>query len=43
MAVRQTNISVSTAGALRGIHYSDIPPAPNRDRSAQADQRCNAV
>ena len=27
MAVRQTNISVSTAGALRGIHYSDIPPS----------------
>ena len=22
-----------------GVHYSDIPPAPNRDRSAQADQR----
>ena len=27
MAVRQTNISVSTAGALRGIHYSDMPPS----------------
>lgn len=27
MAVRQTNISVSTAGALRGIHYSDCPPS----------------
>ena len=27
MAVRQTNISVSTAGALRGIHYSDVPPS----------------
>ncbi len=27
MRVRQTNISVSTAGALRGIHYSDIPPS----------------
>jgi dTDP-4-dehydrorhamnose 3,5-epimerase len=26
MQVRQTNISVSTAGALRGIHYSDVPP-----------------
>ena len=25
--VRQTNISVSTAGALRGIHYSDVPPS----------------
>ena len=23
----QTNISVSTAGALRGIHYSDVPPS----------------
>ena len=22
-----------------GVHYSDIPPAPNRDPSAQADQR----
>jgi dTDP-4-dehydrorhamnose 3,5-epimerase len=27
MQVRQTNISVSTAGALRGIHYSDVPPS----------------
>jgi dTDP-4-dehydrorhamnose 3,5-epimerase len=27
MAVRQTNISVSTAGALRGTHYSDVPPS----------------
>jgi dTDP-4-dehydrorhamnose 3,5-epimerase len=27
MAVRQTNISVSTAGALRGIHYADVPPS----------------
>jgi dTDP-4-dehydrorhamnose 3,5-epimerase len=27
MRVRQTNISVSTAGALRGIHYSDVPPS----------------
>jgi dTDP-4-dehydrorhamnose 3,5-epimerase len=26
-AVRQTNISVSTAGALRGIHYADVPPS----------------
>jgi dTDP-4-dehydrorhamnose 3,5-epimerase len=27
MRVRQTNTSVSTAGALRGIHYSDVPPS----------------
>jgi dTDP-4-dehydrorhamnose 3,5-epimerase len=27
MAVRQTNISVSVAGALRGIHYADVPPS----------------
>jgi dTDP-4-dehydrorhamnose 3,5-epimerase len=27
LAVRQSNISVSTAGALRGIHYSDVPPS----------------
>jgi dTDP-4-dehydrorhamnose 3,5-epimerase len=27
MAVRQTNISVSTAGALRGVHYADVPPS----------------
>jgi dTDP-4-dehydrorhamnose 3,5-epimerase len=27
MHVRQTNISVSTAGALRGIHYCDVPPS----------------
>jgi len=27
MAVRQTNISVSTRGALRGIHYADVPPS----------------
>ena len=27
MQVRQTNISVSTAGALRGIHYSEVPPS----------------
>jgi len=27
MAVRQTNLSVSVAGAVRGIHYSDVPPS----------------
>jgi dTDP-4-dehydrorhamnose 3,5-epimerase len=27
MRVRQTNISVSRAGALRGIHYADVPPS----------------
>ena len=27
MAVRQTNISVSTEGALRGVHYADVPPS----------------
>ena len=27
LRVRQTNISVSTAGALRCIHYSDVPPS----------------
>jgi dTDP-4-dehydrorhamnose 3,5-epimerase len=27
LAVRQTNISVSTARTLRGIHYSDVPPS----------------
>ena len=27
MPVRQTNISVSVAGAVRGIHYSDVPPS----------------
>jgi dTDP-4-dehydrorhamnose 3,5-epimerase len=27
LQVRQTNISVSTAGALRGIHYADVPPS----------------
>ena len=27
MAVRQTNISVSAAGALRGVHYADVPPS----------------
>jgi dTDP-4-dehydrorhamnose 3,5-epimerase len=27
MAVRQTNISVSRAGALRGIHFADVPPS----------------
>ena len=27
LRVRQTNISVSTAGALRGIHYADVPPS----------------
>jgi dTDP-4-dehydrorhamnose 3,5-epimerase len=26
MAVRQANCSVSAAGALRGIHYADVPP-----------------
>ena len=25
--VRQTNISVSTAGALRGVHFADVPPS----------------
>jgi dTDP-4-dehydrorhamnose 3,5-epimerase len=27
MRVRQTNLSVSTAGAIRGIHYADVPPS----------------
>lgn len=27
LRVRQTNISVSRAGALRGIHYSAVPPS----------------
>lgn len=27
MAVRQTNISVSVAGAVRGIHYASVPPS----------------
>ncbi len=25
--VRQTNVSVSVAGALRGLHYADVPPS----------------
>lgn len=25
--VRQTNVSVSRAGAFRGIHYADVPPS----------------
>ncbi len=27
MQVRQTNVSVSTAGAVRGIHYASVPPS----------------
>ncbi len=27
MRVRQTNISVSTAGAVRGVHYASLPPS----------------
>ncbi|GAB2776886.1 dTDP-4-dehydrorhamnose 3,5-epimerase [Terrabacter koreensis] len=27
MTVRQTNISVSRAGALRGIHFASVPPS----------------
>jgi len=27
LAVRQTNISVSSAGAVRGIHYASLPPS----------------
>ena len=27
MQVRQTNVSVSRAGALRGVHYADVPPS----------------
>jgi dTDP-4-dehydrorhamnose 3,5-epimerase len=27
MTVKQTNLSVSVAGAVRGIHYSDVPPS----------------
>ena len=27
LQVRQTNISVSSAGALRGIHFADVPPS----------------
>lgn len=25
--VRQTNVSVSVAGAVRGVHYADLPPS----------------
>jgi dTDP-4-dehydrorhamnose 3,5-epimerase len=27
MEVRQTNVSVSARGVLRGIHYADVPPS----------------
>ncbi len=27
LIVRQTNLSVSVAGALRGLHYADVPPS----------------
>ena len=27
LQVRQTNISVSAAGALRGVHFADVPPS----------------
>ena len=27
LGVRQTNISVSSAGAVRGIHYALLPPS----------------
>lgn len=27
LAVKQSNISVSVAGAVRGIHYCDVPPS----------------
>lgn len=27
LAVAQTNVSVSRAGAFRGIHYADVPPS----------------
>ncbi len=27
LTVKQTNISVSVAGAVRGIHYADVPPS----------------
>lgn len=27
LSIRQTNISVSRAGALRGLHYADLPPS----------------
>jgi len=27
LQVRQTNISVSVAGAVRGVHYCDVPPS----------------
>lgn len=27
LSVRQTNISVSVTGAVRGIHYADVPPS----------------
>ncbi len=27
MQVRQTNVSVSSGGAFRGIHYADVPPS----------------
>ncbi len=30
LVVRQTNISVSTAGAVRGIHYADVPPSQGK-------------
>ncbi len=34
MQVKQTNISVSIAGAVRGIHYAEVPPSQAKYVSA---------
>lgn len=36
LQVRQTNISVSSAGALRGIHFADVPPSQAKYVTATA-------
>jgi dTDP-4-dehydrorhamnose 3,5-epimerase len=36
LQVRQTNISVSVAGAVRGIHYCDVPPSQAKYVSAMS-------
>lgn len=41
--VRQTNISVSRAGALRGLHYADVPPSQAKYVTALAGEFLDVV
>lgn len=41
--VRQTNVSVSVAGAVRGVHYADVPPSQAKYVTAVAGRFLDVV